>query len=62
MAQIDERGTTPAMAAAPALKAGDKSRRFTPLRSHAIRARALGRDEQSDQRLSPLVPIARQQG
>jgi len=61
MAQLDESGATPAMAARPALNADDNSRRFTPLRSYVTRARALNVDERRDPMLSPLVPVARPQ-
>ena len=55
MAQLDERGATPAIAA-PALNADDKSRRFTPLRSYVTPARALGKDVRRDPMRSPLIP------
>ena len=57
MAQLDERGATPAIAA-PALNADDKSRRFTPLRSYVTPARALGKDVRRDPMRSPLIPFA----
>ena len=62
MAQLDERGATPAMASTPALDAADKSRRFTPLRSYVTRARALGEDARRDPMRSPLIPLVRSQG
>jgi hypothetical protein len=63
MSQFHERIAAPAMVAdeAATLCANDRSRRFTPLRSHVNRARAHTQNTRSELSLSRLVPISRLQ-